>query len=116
MRANDITRERLRRLAGTRGGRQGAPLFLNLDPREFATPPARGTEVRSVLDRAARLVRDEDGLTHAAAPRCAPTSSASRPSSATPAATRRARTAWLCSPRAPLGLFEFLRLSRARRP
>jgi peptide subunit release factor 1 (eRF1) len=41
-------------------------LFLNLDPREFATPPARSTEVRSLLDRAGRLVKEEsERLTHA---------------------------------------------------
>jgi peptide chain release factor subunit 1 len=67
MQANDITRERLRRLAATRatGGRV-ISLFINLDPREFATAPARATEVRSVLDRAARLVREDEVLDHAA--------------------------------------------------
>jgi peptide chain release factor subunit 1 len=66
MQANDITRERLRRLATTRPtDAKVLSLFLNLDPREFATPPARGTELRSVLDRAARLVREDESLTHA---------------------------------------------------
>ncbi len=66
MQANDITRERLRRLAGTRpADAKVLSLFLSLDPREFATPPARGTEVRSVIDRAARLVREDQSLTHA---------------------------------------------------
>jgi peptide chain release factor subunit 1 len=66
MQANDITRERLRRLAATRpDGAKVLSLFLNLDPREFATPPARATEVRSMLDRAARIVREERSLTHA---------------------------------------------------
>jgi len=66
MQANDITRERLRRLAETRpGDAKVLSLFVNLDPREFATPPARDTEVRSVLDRAARLVRDDASLDHA---------------------------------------------------
>jgi hypothetical protein len=65
MQANDITRERLRRLADTRPA-QGKvlSLFLNLDPREFATAPARSTEIRSALDRAARRVRDDESLTH----------------------------------------------------
>jgi peptide subunit release factor 1 (eRF1) len=67
MQANDITPERLRRLAGTRAGdAKVLSLFVNLDPREFATPAARRTEVRSLLDRAARRVREEDGLSHAA--------------------------------------------------
>ena len=67
MQANDITSERLRRLAGIRAGdAKVLSLFVNLDPREFATPAARRTEVRSLLDRAARRVRDEDGLSHTA--------------------------------------------------
>jgi len=66
MQANDITRDRLRRLAEARvGDAKVLSLFLNLDPREFATPPARSTEVRSLLDRAGRLVREEsEQLTH----------------------------------------------------
>jgi peptide subunit release factor 1 (eRF1) len=35
-------------------------LYLNLDPAEFATPPARATAVRSLLDEAERRVRDLD--------------------------------------------------------
>jgi peptide chain release factor subunit 1 len=67
MQANDITRERLRRLAGTRpDGGKVLSLFLNLDPREFATAPARSTEIRSMLDRAARQVRDDESLTREA--------------------------------------------------
>jgi peptide chain release factor subunit 1 len=66
MQVNDISRERLRRLAGFRGGEAKVlSLFVNFDPREFSTPPARSTEVRSVLDRAGRRVREEgDNLTH----------------------------------------------------
>jgi peptide chain release factor subunit 1 len=66
MQVNDITRDRLRRLAEARvGDAKVLSLFLNLDPREFATPPARSTEVRSLLDRAGRLVREEsERLTH----------------------------------------------------
>lgn len=67
MRANDINPERLRRLAGIRASdAKVLSLFVNLDPREFATPAARRAELRSLLDRAARRVRDEDGLSHAA--------------------------------------------------
>jgi peptide chain release factor subunit 1 len=66
MQANDITRDRLRRLAEARvGDAKVLSLFVNLDPREFATQPARRTEMRSVLDRAARLLRDRQAeLTH----------------------------------------------------
>jgi peptide subunit release factor 1 (eRF1) len=67
MQANDITRERLRRLAGIRAGEgKVLSLVLNLDPREFATAAARSTEVRSLLDRAGRLIRDDDALAPAA--------------------------------------------------
>jgi peptide chain release factor subunit 1 len=63
--ATDITTDRLRELAETRSA-QGKVLsvFINLDPREFATPPARATEISSVLDEASRTIRDLDGLTH----------------------------------------------------
>jgi peptide chain release factor subunit 1 len=63
--ATDITTDRLRELAETRSA-QGKVLsvFINLDPREFATPPARATEISSVMDEASRAIRDLDGLTH----------------------------------------------------
>jgi peptide chain release factor subunit 1 len=65
MQLNEVTPERLRRLAGTRpAGGKVLSVFLNLDPTEFATPPARGSEVRSLIDRAGRLVREEHGLGH----------------------------------------------------
>jgi peptide chain release factor subunit 1 len=67
MQANDITRERLRRLAGIRAGEAKVlSLFLNLDPREFANPAARSTEIRSLLDRAARLIREDETLSPSA--------------------------------------------------
>jgi peptide subunit release factor 1 (eRF1) len=64
--ATEITTDQLRELAETRTP-QGKVLsvFVNLDPREFATPPARATEISSVLDEAARAIRDQRGLTHA---------------------------------------------------
>jgi peptide chain release factor subunit 1 len=39
-------------------------LYLNLDPSQFATPPARKTSVRSLLDEAERRLRDGNGLSH----------------------------------------------------
>jgi peptide subunit release factor 1 (eRF1) len=42
-------------------------LFLNLDPTEYATPAARGSEVRSLLDQTERLVKElkqNDGISH----------------------------------------------------
>ena len=59
--ATDITTNRLRELAETRSA-QGKVLsvFIDLDPREFATPPARATEISSVSTRPSRTIRDAD--------------------------------------------------------
>jgi peptide chain release factor subunit 1 len=65
MQLNEVTQDRLRRLAQTRPEHgKVLSLFLNLDPSEYATHTARGSEIRSLLDRAGRLVRDEPGLDH----------------------------------------------------
>jgi peptide subunit release factor 1 (eRF1) len=63
--ASDITTDHLRELAETRSS-EGKVLsvFINLDPREFATPPARKAEISSVMDAAAKSVRDLTTLTH----------------------------------------------------
>ena len=53
--------EALRRLAGIRFERPVVlSLYLNLDPSEFATPPARATAVRSLLDAADRELRKHE--------------------------------------------------------
>src|SRR4051812_4219269 len=63
--ATDLTTDRLRELAETRSAAgKVLSVFINLDPRHFAAPPARATEISSVLDEASRTVRDHDGLTH----------------------------------------------------
>ncbi|WP_445151809.1 baeRF10 domain-containing protein [Baekduia sp. Peel2402] len=63
--ATDITTDRLRELAETRSAvGKVLSVFINLDPREFATPSARSTEISSVLDEASRTIRDLEGLTH----------------------------------------------------
>jgi peptide subunit release factor 1 (eRF1) len=55
----------LRRLAEVRLDRPLVlSLYLDLDPSRFATPPARATEVRSLLDEADRRVRELDDLSH----------------------------------------------------
>jgi peptide chain release factor subunit 1 len=68
MQTNDLTPERLRELADLRpDNARVLSLFLNLDPTELATPPARGSEVRSMLDQAERSVKElkeHDGVTH----------------------------------------------------
>lgn len=65
MQLNDVTPERLRRLAETSGGgRTVISAFLDLDPREFGTAPARSSAIRSLLSEADREVRDCEGLSH----------------------------------------------------
>jgi peptide chain release factor subunit 1 len=66
--ADDVTHERLRALAGVRApeGARVLSVYVNLDPRQFATPDARATEIDSLLDEADRRARDADGaLDHA---------------------------------------------------
>jgi peptide chain release factor subunit 1 len=58
-------RDALRRLAEVRLDRPVVlSFYLDLDPTEFATPPARATAVRSLLDEADRQVRDHGDLPH----------------------------------------------------
>jgi hypothetical protein len=58
-------RDQLRSLAELRLDRPVVlSLYLNLDPSQFATPPARKTSVRSLIDEAERRVRERNGLTH----------------------------------------------------
>src|SRR5215208_1315661 len=65
MAANTIDRGRLRRLADVRPDRgRVLSVFLNLDPAQFATPPARATAITSVLNDAARKVESYEGLDH----------------------------------------------------
>src|SRR3954469_24636496 len=57
--------EDVRRLAELRLDRPVVvSLYLDLDPAEFATPPARATAARSLLDDAGRRVRERDALSH----------------------------------------------------
>jgi peptide chain release factor subunit 1 len=64
-RVDGIRRERLRRFVEIRLDRPVVlSLYLDLDPSEFATPPARATAIRSLLDQADRAVREQDGLSH----------------------------------------------------
>jgi hypothetical protein len=58
-------RDQLRRLAELRLDRPVVlSLYLDLDPSEFGTQPARSTAVRSLLDQAERRVREHDNLPH----------------------------------------------------
>jgi peptide chain release factor subunit 1 len=57
-------RDQLRNLAELRLDRPVVlSLYLNLDPSDFATPPARKTAVRSLIDAAERRLK-ENGLDH----------------------------------------------------
>jgi protein required for attachment to host cells len=65
MAANTIDRARLRRLADARPERgRVLSVFLNLDPSQFATAPARASAITSVVDEAQRRVKDCAGLDH----------------------------------------------------
>jgi peptide chain release factor subunit 1 len=58
-------RQGLRRLAEIQLDRPVVlSFYLDLDPTEFATPSARATAVRSLIDEAGRRIRDLDGLSH----------------------------------------------------
>jgi hypothetical protein len=64
--ATTITRGRLRRLAELRPetGRV-LSVFLDLDPSEFATPPARATQINAMLTEAEHLIEErKDELSH----------------------------------------------------
>ena len=65
MQTNEITPDRLRRLAAFKspGGRV-LSVYVNLDPSEFATAQARSTQVSSLLDQADRMIRGAEGLSH----------------------------------------------------
>src|SRR3954454_25356015 len=65
MQTNELRAERLRELATLRPvGARVLSVFLNLDPAEFAEPPARASEIRSVVDELRRVARDSNGLAH----------------------------------------------------
>ena len=65
MQINELRADRLRELAVLRPpGARVLSVFLNLDPAEFAEPPARASEIRSAVDELRRLARDSDGLDH----------------------------------------------------
>lgn len=57
------TVEQVRRLIEHRGRHRVISLYLDLDPERFATKPARASQIRSLLDEAAREV-DQEELPH----------------------------------------------------
>src|SRR3712207_2595686 len=65
MQVDDITEDRLRRLAGlVVEDARVLSLYLDLDPSEFGTQPARATAIRSLLNDADRQIRERDDLSH----------------------------------------------------
>src|SRR6266446_1502325 len=67
MQTNQLNNSKLRELAVMRPeGARVLSLFLDLDPSEFATPPARQTEIRSLIDDADRALREAGDLPHEA--------------------------------------------------
>jgi peptide subunit release factor 1 (eRF1) len=54
---NEITADTLQRLARMKAdGEHVLSIYLNLDPERFATPPARASQVRSLIDDARRRI------------------------------------------------------------
>src|SRR3954453_8915564 len=65
MQINELRDDRLRELTRIHpSGARVLSLFVNLDPGTFAAPPARATEISSLIDDARRRVRGDDGLSH----------------------------------------------------
>src|SRR3954454_25229032 len=68
MQANDVTTERLRRLAKAkpRDGGKVLSVYVDLEPSEFPTARARSSTLTSALDAADRVVREAGELEHEA--------------------------------------------------
>ena len=66
MQANEVTTGRLRRLAHTRPTRGGKVLsvYVDFDPSQFGTQPARASAITSAIDEAEKEVRDASSLEH----------------------------------------------------
>jgi peptide chain release factor subunit 1 len=56
--------QQVRRLVERRNGHPVVSLYLDLDPERFATPPARASQIRSLIDRASRDVEADERLSH----------------------------------------------------
>jgi peptide subunit release factor 1 (eRF1) len=65
MAVNSLTQADLRALTDARPERgRVLSVFLNLDPTEFASAPARATAINSVLNEAEHAIGEVDGLEH----------------------------------------------------
>jgi peptide chain release factor subunit 1 len=56
--------QQVRRLVEHRDGHPVVSLYVDLDPERFATPPARSSQIRSLIDQAVREARADDTLSH----------------------------------------------------
>jgi peptide subunit release factor 1 (eRF1) len=56
--------QQARRLVEYSDGHPVISLYLDLDPERFATPPARASQIRSLIDQASREVESDDQLDH----------------------------------------------------
>ena len=54
-----------KRLVERRPGHRVVSLYLDLDPERFATPSARSSQIRSLIDEATRNVESADHLDQA---------------------------------------------------
>ena len=59
-----IAADPVRRLIEHRTGHPVISLYLDLDPEQFATAPARAAQIRSLIDQAARELDALGGLSH----------------------------------------------------
>src|SRR4051794_40141932 len=65
MQTNELTKDKLRRLAELRPeSGKALSFYLNLDPSEVATAEARISKMRSLVTEADRRLKDADGLSH----------------------------------------------------
>jgi len=65
MQTNELTPDRLQHLAELRpAGARVLSVYLNLEPGQFATAPARASLIGSLIDEAGRKVKGEEGLSH----------------------------------------------------
>lgn len=65
MQTDQLSSDTVRTLAGTRPERgRVLSVYLDLDPSEFGTAPARASLIRSLVDQAQRAARETEGLSH----------------------------------------------------
>jgi peptide chain release factor subunit 1 len=61
---HSVAAQQVRRLTEYRAGHPVISLYMDLHPGEFATGPARSTEIHSLVDEAHRKIEAQDGMSH----------------------------------------------------